>query len=100
MMQLIEDISGAGELIGEKLACRVHYRIRRFQSILPGSGLPVPGRHELDGSILFAEAHNLQDWTGAPLTLKLHDGRTLVVTLDSDGRISNRGHGPHACLCC
>ncbi len=76
----------------------VRYRIKRFQGMSEGSGLPIPGLHRIEGAIDFAGS---ADWIGIPLALKLEDGRVLAITVVSgDGRILSEGHGPSKCLCC
>jgi hypothetical protein len=70
--------------------------------MLEGSGMPVPGLHRIDGSIDIALGDDEIRLLGAPLTLRLEDGRTLAITLvGRDGRILAEGHGPsRGCSCC
>ncbi|HEX4997462.1 MAG TPA: hypothetical protein VFY29_04525 [Terriglobia bacterium] len=101
-MKLFEDASGVGELWRDGVSpVAVRYSIQRYQGIVEGSGLPIPGRHRIEGSIDCDAGANLSDWVGAPLTLRLSDGRMLGVTLaDRHGRILSEGHGPLKCMCC
>lgn len=79
----------------------VRYRISRYQAMVEGSGLPIPGLHRIEGSIDFDASKDSIDWIGVPLALKLEDGRVLGITLvGSDGRVLSEGHGPTKCLCC
>ena len=101
-MKLVEESSGAGELMlnGEPLR-PVRYRISRYQGMVEGSGLPIPGLHRIEGSIDFDASKDSVDWIGVPLALKLDDGRVLGITLIGiDGRVLSEGHGPMKCLCC
>ena len=102
MMKLIEENSGAGELTRSGENSRsVRYRIRRYQGMMEGSGLPIPGLHRIEGSIDFGSSPAPDGWMGAPLTLKLEDGRTLGITVTGpDGRVLSEGHGPGQCGCC
>jgi hypothetical protein len=98
-LKLVEECTGEGELLrrGEILG-RVRYRISRYQGMLEGSGLPVPGMHRIEGSIDLDDATGL---VGASLTLRLEDGRSLPITLAEGGRVLTEGHGPaHGCSCC
>ena len=101
-MKLVEESSGAGALMLNREPLRqVRYRIRRYQGMVEGSGLPIPGLHRIEGSIDFDPIKDSIDWIGASLALKLEDGRVLGITLiDSEGRILSEGHGPMKCLCC
>jgi hypothetical protein len=102
MMKLVEESSGIGKLMLNGVALRqVRYRLSRFQGILEGSGLPVPGLHRIEGSIEFIANTDPHEWIGAPLNLKLQDGRVVGITLvNGEGRILTEGHGPTKCLCC
>ena len=102
MMKLVEESTGVGELMKDDEALRpVQYRVTRFQGIIEGSGLPIPGLHRIEGSIDFDSAIDPHEWIGTPLKLKLNDGRVLAITvIDTTGRILNEGHGPTRCLCC
>jgi hypothetical protein len=102
MMKLVEECSGVGDLLleGEPVR-RVSYAISRYQGIVEGSGLPIPGLHRIEGKIDFDPAADSLDLIGTPLALRLADGRSLGITLvDSAGRILTEGHGPSKCLCC
>jgi hypothetical protein len=98
-MTLVEECSGLGELSRQGTVIRpVRYRISRYQAKLP-SGLPVPGLHRIEGTIDSADGD--ADLVGAPLTLRLEDGRALGITLaDAHGRVLTEGHGPRRCVCC
>jgi hypothetical protein len=102
MMKLVEESTGAGELMsGGVVLRRVQYRVSRFQGMTEGSGLPIPGFHRIEGAIDFNPSRDPAEWIGVPLTLKLEDGRVLGITLaGADGRILSEGHGPSRCLCC
>ena len=101
-MKLVEESSGIGELtLNGAVLRQVRYRLSRFQGIIEGSGLPVPGLHRIEGSIAFNARTDPLEWIGIPLSLKLQDGRVVGITLvNSEGRILNEGHGPTTCLCC
>ena len=101
--KLIEECSGTGDLLDNgALLRRVRYTISRYQGVLHGSGMPIPGLHRIEGSLDFEVADDQQRLIGAPLVLRLEDGRSLAVTLASrDGRILAEGHGPsRGCACC
>ena len=102
MMKLVEETSGIGELMSEGvLLGKVQYRLSRFQGMMEGSGLPIPGLHRIEGAIEFNAQVDRNQWIAVPLHLKLHDGRVLGITLiDSTGRILSEGHGLTKCLCC
>ena len=97
-MKLVEQTAGVGELMRDGvLLAQVRYRLNRFQGLMEGSGLPIPGVHRIEGSI---ECH-AAEWIGQPLTLRLEDGRVLGINVVSkEGRILSEGHGPMRCLCC
>jgi hypothetical protein len=98
--KLVEDASGTGELVhGDTVLGRVRYSIRRYQGMLVGSGMPVPGLHRIEGSTDYELADD--SLIGRPLVLRLEDGRALAVTFAArDGRLFSEGHGPSRCLCC
>ena len=102
MMKLIEENQGFGDLMqNEKTLRQVAYRISRYQGVMEGSGLPIPGLFRIEGSIDFDDAADSIDLIGTLLALKLEDGRVLGITLvSSDGRVLSEGHGPMKCLCC
>jgi hypothetical protein len=103
IFKLIETCAGTGELIeGGAVLRQVRYRLDRFQGMLEGSGMPVPGLHRIEGSIDVALGDEDSRLVGAPLMLRLEDGRALGITLaDRDGRILTEGHGPSfGCSCC
>jgi hypothetical protein len=78
----------------------VGYRLTRFQGV-SGNGLPVPGLFRIEGAIDLRGEPVHDGVVGAPLTLRLADGRALGVTLATrDGRVLSEGHGPSRCLCC
>jgi hypothetical protein len=100
--KLVETCAGTGDLIECGVVLRqVRYSVSRFQGMLEGSGMPVPGLHRIEGSI-DALGDDGARLVGAPLTLRLEDGRALAITLaDRDGRIFAEGHGPsRGCSCC
>jgi hypothetical protein len=101
--KLVEECSGSGDLMQNGVVLRgVHYRINRYQGMLEGSGMPIPGLHRIEGSIDLEQGAEQPPRVGASLTLRLEDGRTLAVTLaDQTGRILAEGHGPsRGCSCC
>jgi hypothetical protein len=101
--RLVERAAGDGELIFRNTVLgAVQYSVERYQGFLEGSGLPVPGLHRIEGSVSFTVGDELAHLIGAPLVLRLADGRALAVTLaDREGRILAEGHGPcGGCSCC
>jgi len=100
MMKLVEECAGVGDLTANGDVIRqVRYRISRYQGIVEGSGLPIPGLHRIEGSV--DTAADLGPLVGAPITLRLEDGRALGITIaGTDGRVLAEGHGPSRCLCC
>lgn len=101
-MKLVEECAGVGEVItGGRTVQQVPYRISRFQG-MASSGLPIPGLHRIEGSVGVERLPDAARQVGAPLTLKLDDGRSVALTLaDADGRVLAEGHGPkHGCSCC
>ena len=99
--KLVEQLAGVGELFRDgTLLRRVRYSIARYQGMLVGSGMPIPGVHRIEGST----DYEVTDVTiiGRPLTLRLEDGRAIGVTIAArDGRLLSEGHGPgHGCSCC
>ena len=99
--KLVEECSGSGVLLQDGAILRhVRYTITRYQGMLEGSGMPVPGLHRIEGS-LDLPTDGDQPPVGVPLTLRLQDGRTLAVTLaDRSGRVLAEGHGPSGGCCC
>lgn len=101
--KLVETCAGTGELVEHGVTLRrVRYNVNRFQGMLEGSGMPVPGLHRIEGSIDIALSDAEARLIGTPLTLRLEDGRALGITLaDRGGRILTEGHGPaRGCSCC
>lgn len=101
--KLVETCVGTGELVErDAILGRVRYDLQRFQGMLEGSGMPIPGLHRIEGSIDYTVAETDARLVGAPLTLRLEDGRSLAITLaDRDGRVLAEGHGPSGgCSCC
>ena len=98
--KLVEQSSGVGELEKDgSVLGQVRYSISRYQGMLVGSGMPIPGVHRIEGSTDF-EVTDVS-LIGKPLTLRLEDGRALGVVLAArDGRLLSEGHGPSRCLCC
>ena len=102
MMKLVEECAGQGEILrnGQTLHS-VHYQVRRFQGLMEGSGLPIPGLFRIEGSIDINSGTNTDAWLNVPLTLRLEDGRSLGINVvDTTGRILCEGHGPLKCMCC
>ena len=102
MMKLIEESAGIGELARNGEALRsVRYSISRYQGVMEGSGLPIPGLFRIEGTIEGTDSSLSPDWIDAPLTLRLEDGRSMQITLvDNAGRVLSEGHGPMKCMCC
>lgn len=100
-MRLVEEYAGVGDLSGEgELLPQVRYKIARYQAY-SGNGLPIPGLHRIEGAIDVPPSRDVAALIGAPLVLRLEDGRALTVTLaDTAGRVLSEGHGPSRCLCC
>jgi len=101
--KLVEECSGSGVLMRDgAILYHVGYTITRYQGMLEGSGMPVPGLHRIEGSLDLRAADDQAPPVGVPLTLRLEDGRTLAVTLaDRSGRVLAEGHGPSGgCSCC
>jgi len=98
--KLVEELSGTGDLEDQGTVLRrVRYSVARYQGMLVGSGMPIPGVHRIEGSTDF-EVTDVS-LIGKPLTLRLEDGRALGVVLAArDGRLLSEGHGPSRCLCC
>lgn len=98
--KLVEQSSGVGELEKDgSVLGQVRYSISRYQGMLVGSGMPIPGLHRLEGSTDF-EVSDVS-LIGRPLLLRLEDGRALAVTIAArDGRLLSEGHGPGGCSCC
>ncbi len=99
--KLVEQLTGVGDLFQDgTLLRRVRYSIARYQGMLVGSGMPIPGVHRIEGST----DYDVTDVTiiGRPLTLRLEDGRAIAVTIAArDGRLLSEGHGPgRGCSCC
>jgi hypothetical protein len=102
MMKLVEECSGTGELMQNGQTIRpIGYRVRRYQGMTEGSGMPIPGLFRIEGSIGFDSDTDPLEWIGAGLGLKLDDGRVLGITIvDTEGRVLSEGHGPSKCQCC
>jgi len=102
MMKLVETGSGLGALMRNDIFLRqVRYEVQRYQGVMEGSGMPIPGLFRIEGSIDFDATRDSSDWINVPLTLKLEDGRALgIVLADSAGRVLSEGHGPLKCMCC
>ena len=101
MFKIIEESTGAGQVgrFGEPVR-RVTYRISRFQGHLGEGGLPVPGLYRIEGELRFDDAGTPPELVGAPVTLRLEDGRSLDVTVTGDGRFVTEGRHPRGCSCC
>jgi hypothetical protein len=101
IFKLVEQSEGTGELVKDGTVLRqVRYSITRYQGMLVGSGMPIPGLHRIEGSTDYEVAD--MSLIGRPLTLRLEDGRAIGVTLAArDGRLLSEGHGPAGgCSCC
>ena len=100
--KLVETSTGIGQLLHDGAVLRddVRYSITRYQGVLVGSGMPIPGLHRLEGTTDYEVAD--VSLIGRPLTLRLEDGRAIGVTLAArDGRLLSEGHGPAGgCSCC
>lgn len=102
-LKLVERCEGIGDLMRSgALVRRVSYRIDRYQGMLEGSGMPVPGLHKVEGSVDVSGVDDAASLVGLPLTLKLEDGRSVALTLaDPSGHVITEGHGPgRGCMCC
>jgi hypothetical protein len=101
-MKLVEEYLGVGDLRGDVEVLRqVRYRIARYQAFSSGNGLPIPGLYRIEGTVDVPPGQNVADLIGAPLVLRLEDGRALAVTLaNAAGRVLSEGHGPSRCSCC
>jgi hypothetical protein len=102
MVKLLEECVGNGELIQDGESTRqVAYRVRRFQGMTEGSGMPIPGLFRIEGSIALKSEESLENAIGSSLRLRLEDGRVLAITvIDRDGNVLSEGHGPTKCMCC
>jgi hypothetical protein len=100
-MKLVEECAGVGDLSSQgEVLRRVSYRIARYQAF-SGNGLPIPGRHRIEGAIDIPSNEDVTDLVGTPLVLRLEDGRAVPVTLaDACGKVLSEGHGPSRCQCC
>ena len=100
IFKLVEELSGTGDLEDTGVVLRrVRYSVTRYQGMLVGSGMPVPGVYRIEGTTDFEVTD--ASLIGRPLTLRLEDGRALAVVLAArDGRLLSDGHGPSRCLCC
>jgi hypothetical protein len=102
MVKLVEHCAGTGDLLHrDQVVRQVRYNFSVFQGMVGESGLPIPGRRTLTGSIDFDPARDSNELIGPVLTLKLEDGRHLGITLvGDDGAIAEGRHGHGACMCC
>ena len=100
-MRLVEEHAGVGDLSGRGDGLKqVRYKIARYQAF-SGNGMPIPGRHRIEGAIDLPADEDVTDLVGWSLVLHLEDGRAIGVTLaDASGRVLSEGHGPSRCLCC
>ena len=98
----MEECAGDGELIEDGGPARqVTYRVRRFQGMTEGSGMPIPGLFRIEGCIALKSEESLETAIGASLRLRLDNGRVLAITvIDRDGNVLSEGHGPSKCMCC
>lgn len=102
MVKLVEESAGQGELLLKNLVLRpVRYRIKVFQGIFEGNGLPIPTERTVEGQIDLDDPQESTDLIGANLTLKLEDGRKIgIVIADADGSIHQRAACGTGCSCC
>jgi hypothetical protein len=99
-MKAVEEFAGEGQLLWTGGSRPVGYRLTRLQA-MAGNGLPVPGLFRVEGDLDLRGGLVPDDVVGRSVTLKLGDGRSMIVTLTSrDGRVLSEGHGPSRCLCC
>jgi hypothetical protein len=99
-MKAVEEYAGEGELMWTGESRPVGYRLTRLQG-MAANGLPVPGLFRIEGDLDLRGEPVPPAVVGSPLTLKLVDGRTMIVTLTTaEGRVLSEGHGPSRCLCC
>jgi len=99
-MKAVEEYAGEGQLTWMGGSQPVGYRLTRLQG-MAGNGLPVPGLFRIEGALDLYGTPVPDSIVGSTVTLKLGDGRTLIVTLTTpEGRILSEGHGPSRCLCC
>ena len=101
--KLVEECAGTGDLMQDGAVLgRVRYRLDRYQGMLEGSGMPIPGLHRVEGSVEAGQQAALAARAGESVTLRLEDGRTVALTLaDDEGRVLAEGHGPgRGCSCC
>jgi len=102
MMTLVEESSGVGELtLNGVVLCQVRYQVCRFQGMMEGSGLPIPGLHRIEGFLEFNPDTDPSEWISVPMSLRLEDGRVIgIAVVNKEGGILSEGHGPSRCLCC
>jgi hypothetical protein len=99
-MKPVEEYAGEGQLLWVGDSRPVGYRLTRLQG-MAANGLPVPGLFRIEGDLDLRGEPVPDDVVGRSVTLKLGDGRTLIVTVTTrDGRVLSEGHGPSRCLCC
>jgi hypothetical protein len=99
-MTAVEEYAGEGQLMWTGESRQVGYRLTRLQG-MAGNGLPVPGLFRIEGNLDLRGEPVPETVVGGSVTLKLSDGRSMVVTLTTrEGRVLSEGHGPSRCLCC
>jgi hypothetical protein len=102
--KLVEECAGTGDLVHGEMPLRVRYRLDRYQGMMAGSGLPIPGLHRIVGSIAMSSEQTAvpPELVGADVLLTLEDGRDMRITVvDQGGSILAEGHGPgRGCSCC
>ena len=102
--KLVEECSGTGDLVHREMPLRVRYRLDRYQGMMAGSGMPIPGLHRIVGSIAMSseQAAVPPELVGENVRLTLADGRGMRITVvDETGSILAEGHGPgRGCSCC
>ena len=78
LLKLVEQCAGIGEVTaGARVFKSVAYRIERFQG-MAASGMPVPGRHRIEGSVDVAAIPEPSSLVGSTLALKLADGKSVL----------------------
>jgi hypothetical protein len=99
-MTPVEEYAGEGQLMWTGESRPVGYRLTRLQG-MAGNGLPVPGLFRIEGNLDLRGTPVPDAVVGSSVTLKLGDGRSMVITLTTpEGRVLSEGHGPSRCLCC
>jgi hypothetical protein len=102
--KLVETCTGTGRLVrdGVEVLGPVQYHVERYQGMMNGTGMPVPGLFRLDGALSSSGVSVPQEIVGTRVTLRLEDGRSVpVVIVSPEGTLLAEGHGPgRGCACC